>query len=203
LGEVKVRVGRRPTTWSKITIELLFGGLPRSARMARPLSGRFQITDLGSTFSIVRYQAISGSCSFTWSAKFRLERVRSAAGYTAGARTVAGAAGVASVSSISSKVRPLGSYLADLVFQALYQGVLTAAISLALYGRAIRLLGASNAAAFVALGPIMASLMAIPALGEWPSSVAWAAITIITVGVYLASGGPLPAWRLRPSAQSP
>src|SRR6516225_3895362 len=93
--------------------------------------------------------------------------------------------------------------LADLVFQALYQGVLTAAISLALYGRAIRLLGASNAAAFVALGPIMASLMAIPALGEWPSSVAWAAITIITVGVYLASGGPLPAWRLRPSAQSP
>jgi len=171
--------------------------------MARPLSGRLQTTDLGSTFSIVRYRAISGSCSFTWSSKFRLERVRSAAGYTAGARTVAGAAGVASVSSISSKVRPLGSYLADLVFQALYQGVLTAAISLALYGRAIRLLGASNAAAVVAPGPIMAALMAIPALGEWPSSVAWAAITISTVGVHLASGGPLPAWRLRPSARSP
>jgi pimeloyl-ACP methyl ester carboxylesterase len=41
--------------------------------------------------------------------------------------------------------------ISDLVFQALYQGVLTAAISLALYGRAIHLLGASNAAAFVAL----------------------------------------------------
>ena len=40
--------------------------------------------------------------------------------------------------------------LADLVFQALYQGVLTAAISLALYGRAVRLLGASNAAALEA-----------------------------------------------------
>jgi hypothetical protein len=34
------------------------------------------------------------------------------------------------------------------------------------------LLGASNAAAFVALGPIMAALMAIPVLGEWPSHIA-------------------------------
>ena len=83
--------------------------------------------------------------------------------------------------------------MADLVFQALYQGVLTATISLALYGRAIRLLGASNAAAFVALGPIMAALMAIPALGEWPSNIVWGAILIIAIGVYLASGGPLPA----------
>jgi drug/metabolite transporter (DMT)-like permease len=88
---------------------------------------------------------------------------------------------------------------ADLVFQALYQGVLTAAISLALYGRAIRLLGASKAAAFVALGPPLTALMGIPVLGEWPSSVAWAAIVIITAGVYLASGGPLPTFRLRPS----
>ena len=80
---------------------------------------------------------------------------------------------------------------ADLVFQALYQGVLTAAVSLALYGHAIRLLGASNAAAFVALGPTMAALIAIPVLGEWPTSVAWVAIAIIAVGVYLASGGPV------------
>jgi drug/metabolite transporter (DMT)-like permease len=92
--------------------------------------------------------------------------------------------------------------MVDLVFQALYQGVLVAAVSLALYGRAIRLLGASNAAAFVALGPIMATLMAIPVLGEWPSSVAWVAILIIATGVYLASGGPLPATRLRSSVQS-
>lgn len=88
---------------------------------------------------------------------------------------------------------------ADLVIQALYQGVLVAVISLALYGRAIRLLGASKAAAFVALGPTMTALMGIPVLGEWPSSVIWAAIVIITAGVYLASGGPLPTFRLRPS----
>jgi len=93
--------------------------------------------------------------------------------------------------------------VSDLAFQALYQGVLTAAISLALCGRAIHLLGASNAAAFVALGPIMATLMAIPVLGEWPSQMAWAAILIIATGVYLASGAPLPATRPRASAPHP
>jgi drug/metabolite transporter (DMT)-like permease len=90
--------------------------------------------------------------------------------------------------------------MSDLAFQALYQGVLTAAISLALYGRAIHLLGASNAAAVV-LGPIMATLMAIPVLGEGPSRTVWAAILIISTGVYLASGGPLLARRLRAPAQ--
>jgi drug/metabolite transporter (DMT)-like permease len=93
--------------------------------------------------------------------------------------------------------------VSDLAFQALYQGVLTAAISLALYGRAIHLLGASNAAAFVALGPIMATLMAIPVLGEWPSRMAWAAILLIATGVYLASGAPLPATRPQASAPHP
>ena len=80
----------------------------------------------------------------------------------------------------------------DLVVQALYQGILTAAVSLALYGRAIRILGASNAAVFVAFGPIMAALMAIPMIGEWPSPTDWIAIILVATGVYLSSGGPLP-----------
>jgi drug/metabolite transporter (DMT)-like permease len=99
--------------------------------------------------------------------------------------------------------RILGVPLADLALQALYQGVLTATVSLALYGRAIRLLGASNAAAFVALGPIMAALMAIPALDEWPSRVDWGATVIIATGVYLASGGPLPPWKRRAVTAGP
>jgi drug/metabolite transporter (DMT)-like permease len=86
----------------------------------------------------------------------------------------------------------------DLVVQALYQGVLTAAVSLALYGRAIRVLGASNAAVFVALGPIMAALMAIPVLGEWPSRTDWIAIILVATGVYLSSGGPFPRWIAHP-----
>jgi EamA-like transporter family len=52
--------------------------------------------------------------------------------------------------------------------------------------------GASKAAAFVALAPVMAALMAIPALGERPTSTDWLAIGMITAGVYLASGAPVP-----------
>jgi drug/metabolite transporter (DMT)-like permease len=82
----------------------------------------------------------------------------------------------------------------DLVGQAFYQGVVTAVVSLALFGRSILLLGASKAADFVALAPVIAALMAIPALGEWPTSVDWLAIGMITAGVYLASGAPVPGW---------
>jgi drug/metabolite transporter (DMT)-like permease len=80
----------------------------------------------------------------------------------------------------------------ELVGQAFYQGVVTAAVSLALFGRSIMLLGASKAAACVALAPVMAALMAIPALGEWPTSIDWLAIGMITAGVYFASGAPVP-----------
>ena len=84
--------------------------------------------------------------------------------------------------------------LTDLAGQAFYQGVVTATVSLALFGRSIMLLGASKAAAFVALVPVIAALMAIPALGEWPTSIDWLAIGMITAGVYLASGAPVPGW---------
>jgi drug/metabolite transporter (DMT)-like permease len=44
----------------------------------------------------------------------------------------------------------------------------------------------------VALTPAATALLAIPALGEWPSVTDWLAITVISVGVYLLSGGPPP-----------
>jgi hypothetical protein len=34
--------------------------------------------------------------------------------------------------------------------------------------------------------------VAIPILGEWPAPIDWIAITSISVGVYVVSGGPLP-----------
>lgn len=80
----------------------------------------------------------------------------------------------------------------ELVWQGLYQGVLTGVVSLVLFGRAVTLLGASAAGAFLALGPVVASLLAIPILNEWPTAEDWAGIAVISVGVYLASGGPLP-----------
>jgi drug/metabolite transporter (DMT)-like permease len=83
----------------------------------------------------------------------------------------------------------------DIALQAIVQGVLTAIVSLLLYGRAVSLLGASSGAAFAALSPAMTALMAIPILGEWPRVLDWVAITTISVGVYFVSGGPLPRLR--------
>lgn len=83
----------------------------------------------------------------------------------------------------------------DIALQAIVQGLLTAIISLVLYGRAVNLLGASSGAAFAALCPAMTALMAIPILGEWATPMDWMAIISISAGVYIVSGGPLPRRR--------
>jgi drug/metabolite transporter (DMT)-like permease len=80
----------------------------------------------------------------------------------------------------------------DIALQAVVQGIFTAIISLMLYGRAVSILGASSGAAFAALCPAMTAVMAIPILGEWPQNLDWAAIVLISAGVYIVSGGPLP-----------
>ena len=83
--------------------------------------------------------------------------------------------------------------LVEFAVQALFQGVLVTIVSLLLYGRAIEILGAVPAAAFGALVPALSALLAIPLLGEWPSDTDWVGIILISTGVYLASGGPLPS----------
>jgi drug/metabolite transporter (DMT)-like permease len=80
----------------------------------------------------------------------------------------------------------------DVALQAVVQGVLTAIISLLLYGRAVSILGASSGAAFAALCPAMTALLAIPILGEWPTMLECLAIGLISAGVYVVSGGPIP-----------
>ena len=85
--------------------------------------------------------------------------------------------------------------MSDIALQAFVQGFLTAVISLVLYGRAVSILGASSGAAFPALCPALTAVLAIPILGEWPAAMDWIAIILISVGVYVVSGGPLPGRR--------
>jgi len=93
--------------------------------------------------------------------------------------------------------------LADVVLQAIFQGLLVTVVSLVLYGRAIALIGASGGAAFGALVPALSALIAIPLLGEWPSRSDWVGIGLISSGVYLASGGPISLRRGRQVKATP
>ena len=81
--------------------------------------------------------------------------------------------------------------LADIALQAVVQGLLTGVVALLLYGRMVGILGATAGAAFLALTPAMTALMGIPILGEWPAAIDWIAIAAISVGVYVAGGGPI------------
>jgi drug/metabolite transporter (DMT)-like permease len=82
--------------------------------------------------------------------------------------------------------------LSDIALQAIVQGFLTGIVALVLYGRMVGILGATRGAAFLALTPAMTAIVGIPILGELPSAIDWMAIVVISVGVYVVSGGPLP-----------
>ena len=88
--------------------------------------------------------------------------------------------------------------LAESTVQAIFQGVLVTIVSLLLYGRAVAILGASGGAAFGALVPALSALLAIPLLDEWPNKTDWVGIVLISTGVYLTSGGPLPRRNPKP-----
>ncbi|MBS0644190.1 MAG: DMT family transporter [Acetobacteraceae bacterium] len=90
-----------------------------------------------------------------------------------------------------SGVRVFSAPWPDIALQAIVQGVLTAIVALLFYGRVVGLLGATGGAAFVALTPALTALLAIPVLGEWPDAADWAAIIVISAGVYVVAGGPV------------
>jgi drug/metabolite transporter (DMT)-like permease len=76
----------------------------------------------------------------------------------------------------------------EIVFQAVLQGVLSGIIALVAFNTGIERLGASKGAAFVALVPVVATVLAIPILGEWPDLAAIVGVATTSLGVLLASG---------------
>ncbi len=80
----------------------------------------------------------------------------------------------------------------EVLFQAFYQGVLVT-VSLLSYSRAVAILGAARGSVFAALVPVLATVIAIPVLGEWPSFSDCAAILVVTLGVFCAAGARLRA----------
>ncbi|TGE00534.1 DMT family transporter [Methylobacterium nonmethylotrophicum] len=77
---------------------------------------------------------------------------------------------------------------AELAVQAVYQGVLASAVALAAFTRSLGLIG-RRTPAFTALVPVIATLLAIPVLGEVPDPLHVGAILAIGAGVVLTTRG--------------
>lgn len=75
----------------------------------------------------------------------------------------------------------------EIALQAFYQGVLMSGVALIAFNRAVSLLGAAAATAVIALLPAVASILAIPVLGETPSLAEGLSILVIVLGVLVAS----------------
>ncbi len=89
----------------------------------------------------------------------------------------------------------------EVALQAIYQGILMSGVAIVTFNRSVALLGAGAATAIIALIPAMASLLAIPALGEVPTPVESAAIVVLAIGVlFAASPGPSSAPPRNPTA---
>lgn len=87
----------------------------------------------------------------------------------------------------------------EVALQAFYQGGLVSGLSIIAYNRAIALIGPGAAASVVSLVPVMATLLAIPILNEWPTPLTTAAVAAIVAGVLLAARTPRPAALLEPA----
>lgn len=76
----------------------------------------------------------------------------------------------------------------EAAFQALYQGVINSIFALLCYNRAVQYLGAASTSAFLPLIPVVASLMAMPLLGEYPDLAEWGGMGLAALGVVMATG---------------
>src|SRR5258708_13583600 len=100
-------------------------------------------------------------------------------------------------------VRLLGlAAIGEVGLEAGYQGMLMSGAAIVTFNRSVALLGAGAATAIIALLPAVASILAIPVLGEVPTPAESAAIAAIAIGVlFAARPGPSLAPRATPSRE--
>lgn len=76
----------------------------------------------------------------------------------------------------------------EIALQAVYQGVIAAFIAAILIAHAARMLGGMRQAAMMSGAPALALLIAIPALGEIPSTISIIGVCVVTAGILVALG---------------
>lgn len=84
-------------------------------------------------------------------------------------------------------LRFLAAPLAEVLGQAVYQGIVTGLLATFLYTRTIELLGPARAALFIALVPPIVTLSAWPILGERPGLATLAGVALVSIGIAVAA----------------
>lgn len=74
------------------------------------------------------------------------------------------------------------------LFQAVYQGLINSVLSLIAYNKGVELLGVSASSALIPLIPVIATLTAIPILGQDPTMMDAIGIALVAGGVLLSTG---------------
>ncbi|MFZ4125715.1 MAG: DMT family transporter [Rickettsiales bacterium] len=74
------------------------------------------------------------------------------------------------------------------LFQAVYQGIINSVFALMAYNRGVELLGVSASSAFIPMIPVIATLVAIPVLGQMPNMMDVIGIALVAGGVLLSTG---------------
>ena len=75
----------------------------------------------------------------------------------------------------------------EILLQGIYQGLGPSILGVLLFTMAIRSIGPTPTAAVMAGVPGLATLLAIPILGEWPSILAWLGLAVVTAGILLTT----------------
>jgi drug/metabolite transporter (DMT)-like permease len=99
--------------------------------------------------------------------------------------------------AVSSGAAFLRAPASEIVLGIFYVGLLTGVISLIAYAKAVELLGASRAAVFAALIPVLTLVCGIPLLGEVPTPYDITGIVLVSLGVFFATGAGLPSYLRR------
>ena len=88
----------------------------------------------------------------------------------------------------------------EIALQGVYQGIVAAFFASIMIAHAARMLGGMRQAAIMSGAPAVAVLIAIPALGEIPSSISIIGVVVVTAGILVALGPGLLSGIASPAA---
>jgi len=91
----------------------------------------------------------------------------------------------------------------EIALQGVYQGIVAAFFASIMIAHAARMLGGMRQAAMMSGAPAVAVLIAIPTLGEIPSTISIIGVVVVTAGILVALGPGLLSGSASPAAVKP